>query len=99
MEIKEQRTEEKIILRAEGRIDTNTSMMFQQQVLTAFQTSRFIEIDLEGVDYISSAGLRALLVGAKTAQARGSQMVLTKVHPQVMEVFSMTGFDKVLTFA
>lgn len=99
MEINEQRTEEKIILRTAGRIDTNTSVIFQQRVLTAFQKSSFIEIDLEEVDYISSAGLRALLVGEKTAQACGSRMVLTKVQPQVMEVFSMTGFGKVLTFA
>ena len=99
MEINEQRTEEKIILRTAGRIDTNTSVIFQQRVLTAFQKSSFIEIDLEEVDYISSAGLRALLVGATTAQACGSRMVLTKVQPQVMEVFSMTGFGKVLTFA
>ena len=64
MEINEQRTEEKIILRTAGRIDTNTSVIFQQRVLTAFQKSSFIEIDLEEVDYISSAGLRALLVWA-----------------------------------
>lgn len=99
MEINEQRTEEKIILRTAGRIDTNTSVIFQQRVLTAFQKSSFIEIDLAEVDYISSAGLRALLVGAKAAQACGGRMVLTKVQPQVMEVFSMTGFGKVLTFA
>ena len=46
----------------EGRVDTNTSPQLQQAILSAFQKSKDVVIDFLNVPYISSAGLRALLM-------------------------------------
>ena len=48
------------------------------------------------VPYISSAGLRALLIGQKTAASKGGSMKLTNVSDVVMNIFEMSGFSKIL---
>ena len=53
--------------------------------------------DLEAVDYISSAGLRVLLASQK--KMAGKSMKITKAKPAVMEVFDITGFTDIFTFA
>lgn len=55
-----------------------------------------IELDFQKVAYIASAGLRALMIGQKTANAKGGQMLLKNVGDMVMEVFEMTGFVDIL---
>ena len=52
-----------IRLIVDGRVDTNTSPQLQQAILSAFQKSKDIVVDFLNVPYISSAGLRALLIG------------------------------------
>ena len=99
MEITEQIQENEILIQVEGRIDTNTSRLVQDAVLDGFQKHVHIRLDLGEVDYISSAGLRVLLMGEKTAQAKGGSLVLTHIRPSVMEVLAMTGFAKVLHLA
>lgn len=80
----------------EGRVDTNTSPQLQQAILNAFQKSKDVVVDFLNVPYISSAGLRALLIGQKTAASKGGSMKLTNVSETVMEILNMTGFSKIL---
>ena len=68
----------------EGRIDTNTAPAF-----TAFVDKL--------VDFVSSAGLRAIVALQK--RLIDGRLVFTGVCPEVMGVFEMTGFDKFLEFA
>lgn len=96
MEIREERCEGKIILYVEGRVDTNTSVLLQQKILSAFQKDICVEVDMARTDYISSAGLRTILIGEKTAQAKGGKLTVSRLQPQVREVFVMSGFDKVI---
>lgn len=56
-----------------------------------------IVVDLSSVEYISSAGLRALLAALKRLKALGGTMVLCSLHPYVKEVFDMTGFSRIFT--
>lgn len=81
----------------DGRIDTNTSPQFQQAILNTFQKDINIVIDFLNVQYISSAGLRALLIGQKTALSKGGTLKLTNVGDVVKEVLAMSGFDTILT--
>lgn len=81
----------------EGKVDTNTSPRLQQAILNAFQRKNDIIIDFLNVSIISSAGLRALLIGQKTAESKGGSMKLVNVNETVFEVFQMTGFHKILT--
>ncbi len=97
MTISETRTEGVIQLDIEGRVDTNTSPQMQQSILQAFQKSQTLILNMEKVEYVSSAGLRALLIGQKTANSKGGSMKLVHVCDAVMKVFQMTGFAGMLT--
>lgn len=80
----------------EGRVDTNTSPQLQSAILSAFQKNKDVVVDFLNVPYISSAGLRALLIGHKTASSKGGSMKLTNVSDAVMDILGMTGFSKIL---
>jgi anti-anti-sigma factor len=53
-------------------------------------------IDMSGVNYISSAGLRALMLGAKEARARDGKLAVAALQPVVLEIFQISRFDKLL---
>lgn len=84
-------------LEIEGRVDTMTSPQLQQAVLQAFQSAKKVVLDFEKVTYISSAGLRVLLIGQKTAQSKQMSMVLKNVGQTVKNVLDMVGFTSVMT--
>lgn len=86
-----------VILQPKGRVDTSTSPDLQKAVLGAFQSSKHVVIDFEQVPYISSAGLRVLLIGQKTAASKGGEFRLTHVPPAIMTIFDTVGFSAVLT--
>lgn len=86
-----------ITLAVEGRIDTNTSPELQAALLKAFQNAQAVVVDFAAVPYISSAGLRALLIGQKTAASKGSTMSLTNVSAPVYSILESVGFAKILT--
>lgn len=88
---------DEIILQVDGRVDTNTSPELQKVILESFQSARKLTLDLEKVVYISSAGLRALLLGQKTASSKGAAMELLHVVPAVKAVLDSVGFSKILT--
>lgn len=80
-----------------GRVDTVTHAELQKELLASFQTESHIVLDFAGVDYISSAGLRALLIGQKTASSKSGTMKLINVAEPIMKVLQMSGFDGILT--
>jgi len=86
-----------VILHVDGRIDTNTSPQLQKEVLNALQTAKVLQLDLEKVLYLSSAGLRVLLVGQKTAASKKGTMELLHVTPTVKAILDSVGFSAILT--
>lgn len=86
-----------VTLQVDGRVDTNTSPELQKAILEAFQGAKSLTLDLEKVVYVSSAGLRALLLGQKTASSKGATMELVHVAPTVKAVLDSVGFSKILT--
>ena len=86
-----------IRLMVDGRVDTNTSPQLQEAILNAFQKNKSVVVDFLNVAYISSAGLRALLIGQKTAASKGGSMKLTNIGSTVKQVLDMSGFSKILT--
>lgn len=86
-----------VTLRIEGRVDTNTSPQLQKAILEAFRKTGQLTLDLEKVDYISSAGLRALLIGQKTAASKRGKMELCHVSPAVKDILDCVGFSQILT--
>jgi len=81
----------------EGRLDTTTAPQLQDVLIPAFDESKEIMLDFADISYVSSAGLRVLLVGQKTAKAKNGSMTLKGVSQEIMEVFDMTGFADMLT--
>lgn len=80
----------------DGRLDTNTAPDLENQVTGRLSEgcSSFL-IDLAGVDYISSAGLRVFLMLAKKLGRSKGKMVLCGMNDHVREVFDIAGFSKI----
>lgn len=97
MNLVENRVEDVITIAIDGRVDTNTSPDLQTAILKAFQKTNNLVLNFEKCDYVSSAGLRALLIGQKTANSKKGSLKLTHVQPSVMSVFEMSGFSNMLT--
>ena len=88
-------TEEFVAL--EGRLDTLTAPDLEKE-LNPLDGVGSLCIDCKDLEYISSAGLRVLLSLQKTMNKQGT-MTLLNVRQEVMEVFELTGFTDILSFA
>ena len=80
----------------EGRLDTSTSPEFESSIKEDIEGVKERFIDLEKLDYISSAGLRVLLATQKLMNKQG-RMVVKNPNSTVMEIFDVTGFADLLT--
>ena len=89
----------KLTIAIEGRLDTSTAPKFQEEFVGAIGSADEIVLDFAGLAYVSSAGLRVLLMGQKAAKAKGAEMCVCNVSEEIMEVLDMTGFSDMLTFA
>ena len=78
-----------------GRLDTTTAPALDQTINEDMGDIKNLVLDLKGLEYISSAGLRVLLGAQKKMQKIGA-MKLIHVSEAVMEVFEMTGFADIL---
>lgn len=96
MTITTTRSDAETILTADGRIDTTTAPQLQAELLKSFQGAKTVILDLTKVAYVSSAGLRALLIGQKTATTKGGKFIVQNIHETVMSVLEMSGFDNIL---
>ena len=89
MELKKQQEGNKLIVSVSGRLDTNAAPIMMKE----------FELDMGACDYVASSGLRAILWAQKKMNGLGGSMVVKNVIGDVMEVFEMTGFADILTFA
>jgi len=83
-------------LNIEGKIDALSSDEFQTLILRSFMKSNSIIVNMEKVTYMSSAGLRALILGEKTAESKGGKLVIINVPDAVMDTFKVTGISDIL---
>ena len=85
----------KLTVALEGRLDTSTSPQLEAELRSAVNGVTELVIDLQNLDYISSAGLRVLLAAQKVMNRQGG-MKVTNVKPEIMEIFEVTGFVDIL---
>ena len=83
------------IIEIVGRLDTITAPALDKTINEDIGDTKNLVLDVKGMEYISSAGLRVLLSAQKKMQKIGS-MKVTGVCAEVMEVFEMTGFADIL---
>ena len=98
MEFSQEKTGEVAIVRLAGRLDSGAAHAAEEGfngVLGA-GTPR-LAIDMTKLDYISSAGLRVLLVVAKKVQQAKGKVALFGLSPNVREVFTVSGFDTIFS--
>ena len=96
MTIDIKRNAEETIIELVGRLDTTTAPALDKAINRDIGDTKNLVLNVKGLEYISSAGLRVLLSTQKKMQKIGS-MKLTNVCEEVMEVFEMTGFSDILT--
>ena len=97
MEIAERRQSGVVVLSPEGRIDNDTSPAFQSRLLVAVGAAgAAVLVDLAGVEYMSSAGLRALMSGARQSKANNGRLAVTGLRPVVKEIFAISRFARVV---
>ena len=95
MEITERRTGDVVTLSLSGKLDTTTAKAFETKILSQIESGdrRFI-VDLAQLDYISSAGLRVLVLAGKRLGGNG-KIVLCSLKNPVREVFDIVGFSSI----
>lgn len=75
-------------------LDSFNSQQVQDQLLATLEEGNSVLLDMAACKYISSTGLRVLLYSKKTAAAKGLQFRLRAVSDEVMDIMTVTGFDK-----
>ena len=94
MEIKTKTEGTKLTIAVSGRVDTVTAPELEAGL--KFGDATCVVIDLGGVPYMSSAGLRLLLTVHKTMLGKGGELQIANVSPSVKEVLDITGFSDIL---
>jgi anti-anti-sigma factor len=97
VQISERREGEVVVLAPVGRIDNETSPVFQSRLLGAAGPAyQAVLVDFSGVEYISSAGLRVLLMAAKQSKATHGQLAVAALRPVVKEIFDISRFSHIV---
>ena len=96
MTIEIKKNNQETIIEIVGRLDTITAPALDKTINEDIGDTKNLVLDVKGMEYISSAGLRVLLAAQKKMQKIGS-MKLIGVCEEVMEVLEMTGFSDLLT--
>ena len=84
-----------LFVEIEGSIDSTTAPEFNDVLEESMKGITSLILDFKKVDYISSAGLRVLLVACKTMSKQGD-MVVRNANNNIMDIFTMTGFVNIL---
>ena len=96
MDITETKQGEVTIIALAGRLDSSTSPQFEQYILPRIADKMRLIVDFSALDYISSAGLRVLLLAAKKVKQAGGRLALCALKEHIREVFEISGFLAIL---
>jgi anti-sigma B factor antagonist len=95
MKLSQRRYADTLVLSPAGRLDQDSSEGFRAE-LQAFvddaREGRCIVLDLAGLDYVSSAGLRCFMLAGKQAAAQGGKIMIAAMRPLVAEIFQISRF-------
>ena len=90
--LKERRTKSGTVVTLTGEINSETSSTLLERLRPLVRSGGILRIDLKNVSYISSAGLRTLLVVYREAQHSGADVTLSALGEEVRFVMAATGF-------
>lgn len=93
LELKVTQFDAAVAVRADGSIDALTAAQVDAALKAQFEAGRnSLVLDLGGVDFTSSAGLRVILAATKEARNKGGDLRLAAIRPSVLRVFELSGF-------
>jgi len=100
LELRQSRTGDVVVIAVSGRVDHANADQFRAElwphVLGCAAGGDRLVLDLAGLEYISSAGLRVLMLASRQAKARDGTLVVCGLQPIVREIFQISRFDVVL---
>ncbi len=100
MEITQTVQNDILILNIKGRLDANTSLQFEEKMIGLINDGNHkILLDLKELDYISSAGLRVLILSAKKLKTAEGIFVLASLKEQIKEIFDIAGFTAIFSIS
>lgn len=97
MDVQVQEKENVTVIYLDGKLDGNAAPLVQEKIMTHVLAGCRLVIDLSKCDYISSAGLRILLMIAKQLAREGGKWGLSSASPEIIDVMDMTGFNSLFT--
>ena len=97
MDVTKKQNGSELLLELSGSIDSGTSPELNAVIEQSLKGINSLILDFKKIDYISSAGLRVLLATFKTLSGRGGNMIIRYPNQNVMDIFTTTGFDNILT--
>lgn len=97
MEILKQLNNHELVLFLKGELNTSTAPDLDAVIAKELKNIDKLIIDMVDLVYLTSAGLRVLLVAQKVMSERKGQLIIRHVNNAIMEVFDITGFKNVLT--
>ena len=98
METSQTKSNDTTILRLEGRLDTNTAPSFEDKLMGLINNDEHkIVVDFTQLDFISSSGLRVLLMAGKKLKTVNGMLGLCSLQEHVKEVFDVAGFTMLFT--
>ena len=97
MNISESKQGNVTILKAQGKLDATSSPELDKRLTSLVESgTRQIALDLAGLDYVSSAGLRVFLSAAKRLKQAQGKLALANLSAQVQQIFDIAGFESIL---
>ena len=96
MEITIFKENETSVVVIEGRVDTVTAPELESAVKHLINMGASVVFECEKLEYISSAGLRVVLIAHKSITAKGGRFIVRNLSKEVRSVFDMTGFSRIL---
>ena len=85
------------VVAVNGRLDGTSTPALEPVVADALAAGQGVVLDLSGLTYIASVGLRLVLQAAKRAGQTGQKLAICALQPQVLEVFEISGLDTLMT--
>lgn len=96
MEIVQEKSNDIVIIKLIGKLDSNTAPQLEGTIIPLIDSGeKKVLVDGIQLDYISSAGLRILLMAAKKLKASGGKIVLSNLKDYIKEVFEIAGFNMI----
>lgn len=96
MEIKNEKIDGQEVISLSGRIDSTAATEFEEKIIGIIDGACYtLIIDFLKVQFISSAGLRVLLLSAKKVKPHGGKILLCNMSKDVREVFDISGFSSI----